>query len=398
MHALFQNSGSPAVLANYREIILGDPDNEDQGAHLRTVTLPATHLSTSDTQFGSGLNGGGCDVPHLIAATITQYADVRSLSSALLFIDVKSAFASVQRSTVLTVDDGDEEWAKFLSTCGFDNVSARRIITNACRIGTLIQNGLLEYAAALLSELHINTWFGVEAVQGIIRTTKGTIAGHPPADLIHALADAEVDDYFHGQLVANDLVANLPTGGISDRWGCDAALMDTAPLHLLVRRPAYCDDAIVAIIALAMFLVEKVALAASLAQEAYARFGMIINFKPGKTESVLRFRGLGSEIARRSAMVVNDSICHCSLLIGMPFILRFVSKYKHLGGWLNAANNFVGELAYRGALMTQAMHPIKKKFLHVEDIPMREKKPCSWSTRFVKRVAHGWHLAYIEFW
>ena len=57
----------------------------------------------------------------------------------------------------------------------------------------------------------------------------------------------------------------------------------------------------------------------------------------------------------------------------MPFILRFVKKYKHLGGWLNAANNFVGELAYRGALMTQAMHPIKKKFLHVENIPMREK-------------------------
>ena len=88
-------------------------------------------------------------MPHLIASSITQFADMQSLSSALLFIDVRSAFASVQRSSVITVEDGDEAWALYLVSCGFEAEVAARIIKNTCRIGTLVENGLTEHAVAL---------------------------------------------------------------------------------------------------------------------------------------------------------------------------------------------------------------------------------------------------------
>ena len=93
LHALFKNSGSPSAVKNYRDICLGDPDGKDYGAHLRQLALPAVRLSTPDVQYGSGLNGGGCDIPHLIAASVVQLTETKSLSAALLFIDVRTAFA-----------------------------------------------------------------------------------------------------------------------------------------------------------------------------------------------------------------------------------------------------------------------------------------------------------------
>ena len=124
LHALFKNSGSPSAITSYRDICLGDPDGKDHGAHLRSLSLPAVRLSTPDVQFGSGLNGGGCEIPHLIAAAVVQVADMQALSSALLFIDIRTAFAAVQRSSVVSTQDGTEEWAKFLMTCGFEAATA----------------------------------------------------------------------------------------------------------------------------------------------------------------------------------------------------------------------------------------------------------------------------------
>ena len=85
----------------------------------------------------------------------------------------------------------------------------------------------------------------------------GTLAGHPVADLMFALADAEVDDYYHEQLRNDDLLVHVPTAGVEERWGCDGNVAEKMPLVLQVRRPAYCDDAITPIIAPALQLVSK---------------------------------------------------------------------------------------------------------------------------------------------
>ena len=67
---------------------------------------------------------------------------MQALSSALLFVDVKTAFAAVQRASVVSTNDGTEEWARFLMTCGFEADTAQRIIDQACRVAILVENGL----------------------------------------------------------------------------------------------------------------------------------------------------------------------------------------------------------------------------------------------------------------
>ena len=237
----------------------------------------------------------------------------------------------------------------------------------------LVENGMSAHAAELLHNLHVNTWFSAEAVNGVVKTTVGTLAGHPLADLIFALADAEVDAWYQAELGKAGLLVTLPTDGVAERWGLDEEATDTFPLEVAIRRPAYCDDAIVPLIAEAAMIITNLALAAVIGQMAYARFGMMVNFKAGNTEANVRFRGKGSEAARRCAIVHDKSVIRCESRIGMDFELRIVPKYKHLGGWLSSASNYDADMAYRGAIMSQAVAPIKKRFLHCPEIEMEEK-------------------------
>ena len=168
-------------------------------------------------------------------------------------------------------------------------------------------------------------------------------------------------------------MVKLPTEGVSERWGLDAEIAASLPVEVEIGRPAYCDDAIVPLIADAASIIHNLALAAVLGQLAYARVGMMVNFKAGKTEANVRFRGKGSEAARRTAIVLNNSVVKCESRIGKDFELRIVPKYKHLGGWLSSSGNYDADMAYRGAIMSQAVAPIQKRFLHRSDIEMCEK-------------------------
>ena len=69
----------------------------------------------------------------------------------------------------------------------------------------------------------------------------------------------------------------------------------------------------------------------------------------------------------------NTSVVKCESRIGKDFELRIVPKYKHLGGWLSSAGNYDADMAYRGEIMSQAVAPIQKRFLHRPDIEMEEK-------------------------
>ena len=109
------------------------------------------------------------------------------------------------------------------------------------------------------------------------------------------------------------------------------------------------------LIAIACNIIQLLHDVATLAQLAYARFGLSVNFKPGKTEATVRFRGPGSEIARRRALVTNNSVVSCASRIGSPFELRLVQKYKHLGGWNSTTCGFDADMSYRGAVMPKAV-------------------------------------------
>ena len=84
-------------------------------------------------------------------------------------VDIKIAFASVQRGSVVTADDGSEEWLRHPVSCGLSPEAGNRVVNNTCRATPMVLDGLEDHAAQLLNELHANTWFSVEAVNGFAK-------------------------------------------------------------------------------------------------------------------------------------------------------------------------------------------------------------------------------------
>ena len=66
---------------------------------------------TTSTQYGSGLHSGSTDLPHLYLKSCIDIAKHKNLSCAMLFVDVKTAFAGMLRQLVLPInaDENDSE-------------------------------------------------------------------------------------------------------------------------------------------------------------------------------------------------------------------------------------------------------------------------------------------------
>ena len=152
---------------------------------------------------------------------------------------------------------------RFSVSRGFTPEAAQRIVDRTCRVAKLIQESLTQHAVSLPSEFHCSTCFTVEAVEGVIHTLNGTVAGHSIADLVFALADAEVADDLHRRLLDESLVVELPTAGLADWWGIGDTISEDFPLVAHVARPAYCDDAFVPVFAEAADITNKVVKVAS---------------------------------------------------------------------------------------------------------------------------------------
>ena len=115
-----------------------------------------------------------------------------------------------------------------------------------------------------MAELHESTWFRIEALPGITCTADGTLAGHPLADLVHALADAEIADMLHARLLDEGLIENLSCMEVPEFWGLQQDECEDFPVQCPINRPAYCDDAFLFFMGSAENLVTKVARAAAI--------------------------------------------------------------------------------------------------------------------------------------
>jgi hypothetical protein len=68
------------------------------GRYERMVNLKKVEAISDVGQKGSGLHGGATDVAHLSAKAFLDIAHYKGFSIALLYVDARSAYASVVRS------------------------------------------------------------------------------------------------------------------------------------------------------------------------------------------------------------------------------------------------------------------------------------------------------------
>ena len=124
---LFKNKGSARDVNNYRDIFLGDDSGKAISQIARSRLLPMATALTNTYQFGSGFNGGETCFAHLYIRLFIDICLNLKLNASVLFVDVVTAFASMLRSIIFDIDEGDEAWLRKLRDRGFSEDDINQI-------------------------------------------------------------------------------------------------------------------------------------------------------------------------------------------------------------------------------------------------------------------------------
>ena len=123
------------------------------------------------------------------------------------------------------------------------------------------------------------------------------------------------------------------------------------------------DEAIVITDVAASDVVEKVHSATCIVANFFHRYDMVLNFCKGKTECIVKLRGLGSRsVKKRLAYCLDPDGVRVSVVPDVGVFgdvrLRIVDSYKHLGSHVSADGNCVPEASHRAASAMSAFVPL----------------------------------------
>ena len=209
------------------------------------------------------------------------------MSTAVVFLDLISAFASMKRCLAVPGDDAsDLAWKQHLLAAGFSPDETEAIFGLACNAIMWQTAGADLHTLALLCKAHDGTWFSVEGLAVITTFMVGALAGKPLAGLVFCAAVGRCLTLLHAELIAAHVLCYY-NGDQTDAdvfWNQTA---DTA-LKVLFDIVAYMDDVAIPIISTPEAIVPLVRTAIETAASVFDRFQFNLNYTHGKTNLILR--------------------------------------------------------------------------------------------------------------
>ncbi len=96
-------------------------------------------------------------------------------------------------------------------------------------------------------------------------------------------------------------------------------------------------------------------------QDTFARFGLPINFAPGKSEVVLGLHGKGSKLVRAEVYLERVGRLRVPLAGGDVRVV-ITDAYKHLGSMISSDTRMAAEVSHRIKSLWAAVRPIARNF------------------------------------
>ncbi len=153
--------------------------------------------------------------------------------------------------------------------------------------------GCSAHASAAVAASCQATWFSLQYDDELTSYSKGVLPGDPEADLWFTIVIKEALDEIHQRLVAAGLAEPVAALPVEPAFAAHLAAEQRLPLEV-----SYVDDSVFLVAAAARSICDHTAQACAIIQDTFDRFGLPINFAPGKTEVVLGLHGKGSKVVR----------------------------------------------------------------------------------------------------
>ena len=371
LHSISKKSNSREV-ANMRGIMLIDVIGKLAHSLLRARFLPALLKWRLPLQLGGFPTCSTLFATHYLRSFHAKVRECK-LASAILFLDVKSAFHSMVRQIVFGPAHAmPSHLCELLTEAGCDPAALRQAfeITSAA-----FHEDVSVADQRLLQDAHVYTWFGLAGTDDAFCTARGSRPGSPLADIAFNAMMTHVLQALHDRL----------DGCLPLQQGFHALGLKAPPV-------AWVDDVAVPIVVSECSILETtLATVAQLTHDVFLQFGLSLNFKTKKTEAVVSFRGSAAPAHRHSLLVERLGRID---IVPLNMQLQCVASYEHLGTIFAADGTLQREVAHRRVKAVQAMRQVGKPILrnrHVSVIT-RVKLFESLIVPVILHGAGGWDL------
>ena len=379
---LSKGKGDATDPLGYRSIFVSDFTAKMFHMTLRSHLVEVWEKGIQSLQLG-GRRRMGVDVAHHFLQAHRHWTQVRKLSGAYLFFDIRAAFYSVLRQALYPCEE------RPLSLIA----ALRRFKVRADDIDSMLSavysddatEGISDHVRLLLKDAMTNTHFFIQGLDMPCQTHRGTRPGDPLGDLLYNMVMALVM-----KDARNSVLERTPAAWI----GAPAPCLDfTQPFEL--PETAFFDLAFVDDCALAIHaphyeqVTEIVQTAVGAMDQAAKRRGLLLNYAPGKTETVLNLRGAGSTAAKVALHA--DGFRLRWEMDETLYTLRVVPCYKHLGTWLQQGTRTTKEAAHRGALARQSWGPLHRSFYRKRYVAIKTKMAV-FQTLTMSRLLYNAHI------
>ena len=347
---LIHKKGSTDVASNYRGILLLGSVAKRIHSIMRSSLMNTLTPHRAEGQLGGFANQMVQFGFHSVVSW-TRILEARGFSTAVLYLDLTSAFHHLIREFVLGVNNEDDFMMilEELSTAGHPTEALHQ---GQQLIGALARFGCDYRILAILQDIHQDTWFTVSRAE-VVRTKRGTRPGSPLADALFHVAMAqiitEVRQWIAQDEVFNAVLRKFDLPALTVVWADDVAVpWTTEEASDLV--PAVCR------------LVKHV-------DDVFTAKGFSINYGLNKTNVVISFLGKAAPLLRTQYLHQQRPGVECDLAHGRTTWLHFKPTYKHLGHTYVASQSLDVEMRNRIGQAQQAMATIGKPILFNRHLP-----------------------------
>ena len=308
--------------------------------HLRRQFSPALESMRLPLQLGGFARSSTLFATTYVRA-FTQLAARQSLSSAVIFVDIRSAFHSMIRQLVF---GGEKIHPKLQQILVDAQVDLPALQTRLDQPPPLEAAPISQVAARLLRDGHRFTWYTLGASEAVHQTERGSRPGSPLADVAF-----------------NSLMA-LVLRELQLRLDQHAPLQVAFALLGIRALPvAWVDDLAVPVVAQhATALTPVIQWTLGALTEVCQSFGLQLNLQQRKTEVVPTFRGDDAPACRQKCF--QDDFARISVG-SFEHSVKCVPLYEHLGTMFQGDGGIEAELRHRTRKACLAYRQVQRALL-----------------------------------
>ena len=226
-----------------------------------------------------------------------------------------------------------------MQSIGLDNEQSEWIAAFVSKHGCLFEQwGVDPKTTRLLKTMHAQSWFSYGSIDEAIETFVGGRQGCKYGAQIFNSAFSVAILLIHDDLVAKGIVVKFRRSGDAP-WALSEPANDGSEEDVL--EVVFVDDTVMMLVAHSPAALDNsIDVLLQSLRHFYSVLRLVINWKPGKTEALLQYRGKGAaeSLRRRRPTPTSPPVIE---IPGTSEVLRIVREYKHLGDEISISGSLV---------------------------------------------------------